>query len=225
MNPSVTNLGRYDWTAERLSELLREAPSRIVADIGSSNGRMRTAVETAGGEWRGFDIDPQDNAVERWDLNQPSPKLEAGTVLMLDVIEHLPNPWLALQHISNAMLPGAYIVITTPNPRWSRSRMHALAFGNLTCFTESDLKNNHHVFTPWPHILFRLLTDSGLTPVSMTMIEGRATWPGKPFTHRYLVRLGLAVMMKLIERRDITACGMSYGVIAKKDQTPILVAK
>ena len=115
-----------------------------------------------------------------------------GMALLLDVLEHCNNPWLAARNISDFLLPGGFIVITTPNPRFSRSRMYALAKGFPLCFTQSDLDFNHHVFTPWPHIIERLLQDTGFSITQYVTLDGPTIWPRAPYNLRYPLRVAFA---------------------------------
>ncbi len=209
---------RYEWIPSLLGPLLAASAARLVLDIGAGDGRMKATVENAGGTYRGFDLFPSRSEINRWDLDEAPDHSwpQAGGALLLDVIEHCNNPGLALRHIAGALLPGAFLVLTTPNPRWSRSRLFALASGDLACFTPSDLDLNHHVFTPWPHILEKLLGDAGFSVEQYATLEGKAKWPGAPFNLRYPVRLGVAMAMKTIERYDSSACGMSFGLVARK---------
>ena len=105
--------------------------------------------------------------------------------------------------------------MTMPNPRWSRSRIHALIYGNPACFTQSDLDINGHVFTPWPHILMRMLSDTGFDVQDYVTLDGKTGWPGRPISLRYPLRVFHALCNMLIERLDATACGMSYGLVAR----------
>src|SRR4029077_11815902 len=131
------------------------------------------------------------------------------------VIEHLANPDIALDHIAATMTPGATLLITTPNPRWSRSRLWALHSRYPACFTQRDLDLNGHVFPVWPHVLERMLTERGFEIAEYVTLDGATIWPGAPYSLRYPLRCAVAVMMMFLERRDPTACGMSYGVVAK----------
>ena len=103
-----------------------------------------------------------------------------------------------------------------PNPRWSRSRLFSVWSGTPTCFTQDDLDLNHHVFVPWQHVLERLLRDAGFQVAQYATLDGRTTWPGRPFNVRYPLRLALALAMQAIERRDPSACGLSYGLVVRK---------
>lgn len=209
---------RFEWAEQCVASLLARAPSHRVADIGAGEGKMRAAVERYGASWQGFDLAPAAPGVIQWDLDEPAPARadRPGIVLLLEVVEHLRNPWRAMQNVADLLAPGGYLVLTTPNPRWSRSRMYALAQGVPACFTEDDLRVNHHVFTPWPHILARLLGDVGLTVEDYVTIDGRTQWPAGPWTLRYPIRAALAAANKLVERRDPTACGMTYGIVARR---------
>jgi SAM-dependent methyltransferase len=211
-------LSRYEWGAKQVKSFLPAAPGRTIADIGAGDARMRQTVVDAGAEWFGYDLKPMTENVRAWNIEQAADSQfpKAAIVLMLDVLEHLCNPWRAMLNISDHLLPNGYLVLTTPNPRWSRSRMWALANGTPACFTQSDLDLNHHVFTPWPHIVERLLLDCGLTVIRYDTLDGRTQWPRGSITLRYPARFALACANKWIESRDPTACGMSYGLVARK---------
>lgn len=179
---------------------------------------MRSSIESMGCTWRGFDRAPTVPQVESWDLEQasPVPDSAADFVLLLDVLEHLENPGLALATVHRVLGAGGLLVITVPNPRWSWSRIYALLHGVPSCFTEMDLERNGHVFTPWPHILMKMLDGAGFDIEDYVTLDGRTGWPGRPITLRYPLRLGHAMLNMLIERLDSSACGMSYGLIARK---------
>jgi SAM-dependent methyltransferase len=213
------DINRYEWVKQLLPEYLKKSPSTVVADIGSGTGVMRAPIESAGGIWQGFDLEPQLPEITSWDLDYSVPaeiQEKAGVVLLMDVVEHLNNPWNAFKHISEHMLPGGYLFLTTPNPRWSRSRWFQLMQGDLICFQPIDLELNHHVFTPWPHILERLLLDNDLEPQLYITLDGKAVMPGAPYNHRYPVRYLFYLMNKWIEGRDPSACGMSLAILARK---------
>jgi len=210
---------RYQWVEKLLPAYLKQSPSTLVADIGSGTGVMRFVIEKSGGSWQGFDLEPQLKEITAWDLDYPVPQeieQKAGVTLLMDVVEHLNNPWMAFKHISEHMLPGGYIFLTTPNPKWSRSRWFQLMKGDLLCFQPLDLELNHHVFTPWPHILERLLMDNDFVPELYVTLDGKTETPSGPFNLRYPIRWGFSVMNKWIEGRDPSACGMSLGIIARK---------
>lgn len=112
---------RYDFAKTRIQRLLPSMPAALVFDIGAGDGRMRS-LEEYGVRWRGFDRETW-GVEEQWNLDLPPPVPEcAGAVLLLDVIEHCSNPLLSLKNIALALHPGGYLILTAPNPHWSRSR-------------------------------------------------------------------------------------------------------
>lgn len=121
-----------------------------------------------------------------------------------------------MQHLSDTLLPGGFLILTVPNPRWSRSRYYALAHGNLACFTQLDLDLNHHVFTPWPHIVENLLSDIGFSVEDYVTLDGSTKLPKGIHNVYYPMRYMFALLNLAIEHRDPTSCGMSYGIIARK---------
>jgi hypothetical protein len=214
-------LSRYAYAEDVAKRRLGAAGAKTIFDVGAGDGIMKRPLEAAGFKWAGFDIVPRDS-ISRWDLGHPCPVQGTAPdlVLWLDVIEHLANPGIALDHIVATMAPGATLLVTTPNPRWSRSRLWALHSGYLACFTQADLDLNRHIFPVWPHILERMLTDRGFTISEYVTLDGPTTWPGAPYSLRYPLRCAVATMMMVLERRDPTACGMSYGVVANLNGPP-----
>ncbi len=217
--PQNYSLSRYEYTQKCVQELLPLSPSKVVSDIGAGSGKMRPLIEAVGGQWQGFDLCPQSPDIQFWDLDYSAPSdcESAGIICLLDVLEHWKNPWLALQHLADSLLPGGFLILTVPNPRWSRSRFETVATGYPTCFTQSDLDLNHHVFTPWPHIVEKLLNDTGLSLKSYATLDGSTSWPSPPYNLRYPVRCVFALFNMMIEKYDTTACGMSYGLVAQKE--------
>jgi hypothetical protein len=209
------NLSRYAYAEDVAKRRLVRSGSNAAFDVGAGDGAMKRPLEALGFEWLGFDIVSHEQ-IRRWDLNLPCPVQDVAPdlVLWLDVIEHLINPGIALDHIADTMPPGAALVITTPNPRWSRSRLLALAHGYPACFTQDDLELNGHVFPVWPHVLERMLADRGFEVAEYVTLDGATTWPAAPYSIRYPVRCAVAAAMMMLEARDPTACGMSYGVVA-----------
>ena len=207
---------RYEFAAEMLRRLQGCSPSNIVFDIGTGTASLRETVEAEGWRWQGFDVSPVSAQITKWDLSSPCPAVEKADIgLLLDVLEHCRNPGLALGNIAATLRPAGWLVMTMPNPCWSRSRIHALLHGVPTCFTQSDLDHNGHVFTPWPHIVARLLADAGFDVVQYVTLDGWTVWPGRPISPRYPLRLLQAAANMLIERLDASACGMSYGLVAR----------
>jgi SAM-dependent methyltransferase len=204
---------RYAFVRQYLARTPARAAGGTLFDIGAGSMPMKADVEAAGYEWLGFDLHPKSRDVAQWDVTTPFVgERRADVILLMDVIEHTYNLGIAMQNIARIMKPSARLLMTMPNPRWSRARTMHLYSGFIACFTQHDLDVNHHVFTPWPHIVLKLVLESGLT------VEHYVTLDRDEIK---LKRLSLAspalaiegLVRKFIESRDPTARGMSYAFV------------
>lgn len=209
-------LSRYQWAEKVLCQRLEELPDRVLYDIGAGDERMKKLSEV-GYSWYGYDLAPQGDAV-RWDLNEQCPRdvPKADAAIMLDVLEHCDNPGLALINVNCAINPGALLILTVPNPKWSRSRVNFFRTGMLECFSESDLTLNHHVFTPWPHVVWDLLDKADFDVIEYVTLDNRTRPFSRPVSMSYPIRVGAALLSFAIELHDPSSCGMSYGLVARK---------
>lgn len=207
---------RYQFAIDQVGQLPAVGEKRVLFDIGAGDARLRQCA-TLNWEWKGFDRQGWGD-VEGWDLIDPCPlsDVRADAVLLLDVIEHLPNPGLALRNIANAMKEGGSLILTTPNPRWSGSRLSMFARGTLGGFSERDLEENYHVFPVWPHVLERFLGEAGFTVKLYVTLDGYATMFDTKGKRRRPVRYLANAIQVVIEAMDHSACGMSYAVVANK---------
>lgn len=212
------DLSRYEYAVQTFDRLVPSLPSRVAFDIGAGSGRLKRGLTASGALWMGFDAYPASPEILPWDLADPCPTqgTQAGIAFLLDVVEHLANPTLGLQRVADVVAPNGCLLLTTPNPLWSKSRIHAMLRGVPACFTQADLNVNGHIFTPWPHILAKMLGDAGFRIEEYVTLDGMTTWPRRPLTIRYPVRVAGAILCKVIERLDSAACGMSYGLVARK---------
>ncbi len=198
-----------------------DSKSFTVFDIGAGQCPMKDVIEGAGAQWFGFDLFPVNDHVQRWNLEDLCPIQEkADFIILLDVLEHLFNPGLGLQNIRNAMAVGGKLLITMPNPRWSRSRLHFLRSGFLPAFDEHDLSANHHVFTPWPHVLEHLLESSGFEIERYVTLDKNEARDSKGQGLAYFaLNLLMNVVADVIENKDESSKGFSFGYIVRKVET------
>ncbi len=224
MNPPSANtpLSRYDYTRTLLDEFKMGSEAPVLFDIGPGDGAFACLAEQ-GFRWFGFDRAAW-GEVTRWDLSAPCPlsDLQADFVLLLDVLEHLPNPALALDYISHATKEEGILILTTPNPHWSGCRVNMMVRGVLSGFSEQDLHENHHVFTPWPHVVERFLNNSGFDCIRYVTLDGRT----KPFQRsgklKHPLRLFVNLVQMGMEARNPAARGMSYAIVARKVSHPLV---
>jgi 2-polyprenyl-3-methyl-5-hydroxy-6-metoxy-1,4-benzoquinol methylase len=209
-------IDRGQWATQMLQQYLPSAPNQIVSDIGAGFGWMRPSIEALGGQWQPFDYVRKIEESRIWDLNQPAPEgvERPGAVIFLEVLEHLANPELGLRHISEHIAPGGYLIMSTPNPGWSRSRYSLLVKNYLFCFQPKHLVE-HHVFTAWPHIVEFFLQNLGFEILGYYTLNGKVQAPelGSRNYFKLLLQYGVC---RMIERHDPTAIGMIYGLVARK---------
>lgn len=216
------SLNRYEWGSQVVDEALRfidKSDKPVYYDIGSGERSLSSAIDSNVAFCHSFDLEPFDDKTKKWDIEDKFPfdYPAADIVTMLEVVEHLKNPWSCLKNVADIIKPGGLLVLTTPNPKWSTTRVNLLAKGFITCFTESDLLLNHHVFVALPHILERVLADNGFKIKSYVSLDGstRLTDKGIKFSS-FLLQFPSRLVKMIIEKTDATAIGMSYGVIAEK---------
>lgn len=121
--------GSYWWHVakrELALELLRKhcpAPGRLI-EGGVGGGGNLAAFRAAGYEVAGFDVMEESVrhcrsvglAAEVHDLQEPwpVPSRHAQAVVMLDVIEHVPDPVRVLRNAGAVLAPGGGIVVSVP---------------------------------------------------------------------------------------------------------------
>lgn len=130
---SYAEVEPFRQRADHLVTMLRNlTPRGLAVDLGCGDGLYAHLLAKQGVEVIGFD--PEPSAIEqanqatkdqtypakrpRFERLAPGPlPLEggaAGTVFMLDVIEHLPNPTAVLREASRLVAPGGHLIVSTP---------------------------------------------------------------------------------------------------------------
>jgi SAM-dependent methyltransferase len=131
-------LHRYRF--EALLAAVPLVPGRRVLEIGVNPGLCTELLVRAGYHVSGTDLFPEHRAelwqrlgveVRRWNIDHepcPYPQGSFDIVFFSEVIEHLANPPTeALGDIGALLVPGGYLVITTPNQFYLKSRLRTLA--------------------------------------------------------------------------------------------------
>jgi 2-polyprenyl-3-methyl-5-hydroxy-6-metoxy-1,4-benzoquinol methylase len=127
----------------------------------------------------------------------------ADRVLLIEVIEHLEAPWLALRKAARLVAPGGWLVVSTPNLATLRTRLELGLRGNLTSFRPGY---EPHISPALPHVTDRILREEGLTVQAphfagadvISLSKGR-TWP-EAVRARYPSLTSVSVV--LAARRD-----------------------
>lgn len=130
------------------------AGSGSLLDIGSSTGALLQAATTAGWNASGVEINPAAVAhclqqglqavCGEYPCALPAAWGPFDAVLMLDVLEHLPDPLAFLARVSADMQPGGWLVIQVPNFRsllitMEGGRNNNICHGHWSYFEEHSL--------------------------------------------------------------------------------------
>lgn len=204
---------RAEFANTMLDSYCKEVPNKVISDIGAGYGHMQHKIESIGGIWQPFDYVKKMDFSIIWDLNNevPNEVKKAGIVIFLEVLEHLENPFLGIQHIANHIEKGGILILSTPNPQSSKNRLNLLLKGTLYAFQEKHLQE-HHVFTPWEHIVRFYLKQNGFEILEYAIVD-TAYIKQKPTTFKGYVKYYLE---RFIEMNSPKSKGMSYGLVAKK---------
>ncbi|SNR75970.1 Methyltransferase domain-containing protein [Lutibacter agarilyticus] len=204
---------RVDFAEAMMDKYLKKLPNKVISDIGSGWGNMKNSIVSRGFEWQPFDYIRKIEEAQIWDLNESAPtsSKKAGGVIFLEVLEHLANPLLGLTNIYKSMEKGGVLILTTPNPQSSKNTLNLFLKGTLYTFQEKHLLE-HHVFTPWEHIVRFYLENLGfeIKEYAIVDIQYKSIQP-KSFKERVKRQIE-----NYIEKRNPKALGMSYGIVAVK---------
>lgn len=204
---------RAIYANEMLDAYYQTTPNTIVSDIGAGFGHMQHKIESLGATWQPFDYVRKIEQSIIWDLNHscPTEAKKAGSVVFLEVLEHLSNPLLSLQNITNHIEKGGVLILTTPNPSSSQNTVNLFLKGRLFAFQEKHLAE-YHVFTPWEHIVKFFLEECGFEILDYSIVDISNQFNrNSNFKDIFKRRLEA-----FIESRNPKAKGMSYGIVARK---------
>jgi len=146
----------------------RPAPGLLWLDIGCGRGDLLRAIrdrwEPAGLwgidpiDW--LDADLKDDVEFRMLPAERADELPvADRVLLVEAIEHLEAPWIALRQAAKLVAPGGRLVVSTPNVATLRHRLELGLKGRLTSFRPD---NRPHLTPALPHVMERVLAEEGL---------------------------------------------------------------
>lgn len=159
---------------ERAMQILRGVVpvGARVADVGCGQGAFSRRLADAGYAVVGLDIEPLRDAAgfqfQQLDLLNPVARAafveEHGgsfdAVALIEVIEHVRNPWETLEFCAGLLRPGGALLLSTPNVTSAFARFRFLTGGRLHQFERADFSYGH--INPMTSLMVeKVLQDSG----------------------------------------------------------------
>jgi len=103
----------------KAAAIARVRPGAAVLDIGAREGGLKSWLPPDV-RYQGIDITPEferpDVIIRDISAGIPFPDATFDNVFILEVLEHLPNPFGALSEIHRVLRPGGVLTLSVPNP-------------------------------------------------------------------------------------------------------------
>jgi 2-polyprenyl-3-methyl-5-hydroxy-6-metoxy-1,4-benzoquinol methylase len=138
-------------------------------------------------------------------------------VVLLDVLEHMPDPWRQLDRLSRALPRHGYVIISVPNVAHAYVRLRLL-LGHFD-YTERGILDRTHLRFFESHSLRQILLDSGL------VIERNTATPVPlPILHRLFAETSLGRLCHRLGARLARAWpslfGYQFVILARPGRRP-----
>lgn len=170
-----------------VSDLLDRPDGLPILDIGAGVGNFTAHLVARGYDAIALDIDPDDyihagfstapfisaNLDEALPLE---PESAAGAVA-IEVLEHLESPLRTMRDLAGALVPGGFLIVTTPNIMSWGSRLELLVRGHHEHFGDYEYTTNGHISPLSLTQLKRMGERLSLIPEVITYNIGRLPLP------------------------------------------------
>lgn len=111
--------GEEGMRFRKAAALGRVPAGASVLDIGARDGGLKAWLPAAV-KYQGMDITPEfegpDVLIRDVSQGIPFPDGSFQFVFMLEVLEHVPNPFAVLSEIRRVLAPGGVLILSVPNP-------------------------------------------------------------------------------------------------------------
>jgi len=203
----------------KLRRLLRYGPVRDLLDVGCGSGAlMQEALRLGIAEVIGLDPEPSAVAAARrsgleayqGSLEVLPPARQFDAIVMLDVLEFLPDPLTFLRNLRPHLRSGGHLFVMTPN---IRSRLARLSSRRRVSFAPSD--EVHYAFSP--RSIHTALERAGFDPV---WVRGTGHYVTLAFLFSGMAPaartiLGGTARLLRLDRRVVYAPNGSIDVVAR----------
>lgn len=210
------NFNRGDWALLKLDELINNLPNSIISDVGAGFGWFKDAVNKRKLDYQSFDRIQKTEDTFIWDLNEQPPigVKKAGCIIMLEVIEHLDNPELAIRNLSDHLVKDGYLLLSSPNPYSAKNKFHQLIFNRYYAFQPKHLKE-HHVYIPLPHVLDFHLKNRGFKHIEYGVLKERVKLKFE-FNLRFFKNISRIILESMLSLGSNISKGNTQVFVYKK---------
>ncbi len=206
-------LDRQYAVHKRCSQVIRRAgPAGRLLDVGCATGIFLNGMRQRGWHVEGLEPSPHAAAYarQRFGLEVREQSLEESgfpdeqfdVLTLWDVLEHVPDPAIAIAEAARILRPGGWLVLSLPNPAsWERRW-----FGPY--WAGWDVPRHFHIFSQ--EVLERYLAPAGFSQVEITSFTGRhgvlalsvqfalTEWPAPETWKRTVMRLVRSVPARVL---------------------------
>jgi 2-polyprenyl-3-methyl-5-hydroxy-6-metoxy-1,4-benzoquinol methylase len=163
---------RYHADPREDIQALIEAPGARCLDVGCGEGALAAALKLAGAAHvAGIEVDPAASAearerlaalVEGSVVDAPLPFVPAefDYIVFGDVLEHLPDPEVALRRLLPYLSPGGAVIVSVPNMRFYLVLLRLIA--DRWEYTDSGVRDRTHLRVFTRRSLVAMLEGEGL---------------------------------------------------------------
>lgn len=150
-------MAEYDYHGHARREILQYLPKQFakVVDVGGSAGGTLSAIRQMVPLARTVCLDADERSLAialaegheaiRCDLNRELPDVfaDADVVLLLDILEHLVDPWSVISAIAAKLRPGTCVIVSLPNVRYWNVSLNLVLRGQWTLQEAGVLDRTH----------------------------------------------------------------------------------
>ena len=108
-----------------LLPLVEEYCRGRVLDAGAGRGAYREILKNTSQEYVGIDVSSSEATSVVGDIQTlPLSDESFDTIFCSQVLEHVPQPWLALAEFQRVLKPGGTLILTVPHISWLHNEPH-----------------------------------------------------------------------------------------------------